>query len=90
MNEKGDPGLPGDTLGAPRVHHEQNGEKGKIIRLPRGTNKSHILQNNRTKMNFERFVGAPVRNPRFCRKITGKGSTQDGGNVVIYDVESKK
>ena len=41
-------------------------------------------------MNFERFVGAPVRNTRFCRKITGKGSTQDGGNVVIYNVESKK
>ena len=40
-------------------------------------------------MNFERFVGAPVRNPRFCRKITGKGSTQDGGDVVIYKVESK-
>ena len=41
-------------------------------------------------MNFERFVGAPVRNPRFCRKISEKGSTQDGGNVVIYEVESKK
>ena len=41
-------------------------------------------------MNFERFVGAPVRNTRFCRKITGKGSMQDGGNVVIYNVESPK
>ena len=41
-------------------------------------------------MNFERFVGAPVRNTRFCRKITGKGSTQDGGNVVIPEVESTK
>ena len=41
-------------------------------------------------MNFERFVGAPVRSTRFCRKITGKGSMQDGGNVVIYKVESKK
>ena len=41
-------------------------------------------------MNVERFVGAPVRNTRFCRKITGKGSIQDGGNVVIYKVESKK
>ena len=41
-------------------------------------------------MNLGRFVGAPIRNTRFCRKITGKGSTQDGDNVVIYKVESNK
>ena len=90
MNEKAARGLPGDTLGAPRVHHQQKGEKREIIRLPRDTQKSHILHNNQKKMNFERFVGAPVCNTRFRRKMTGKGSTQDGGNVVIYNAESTK
>ena len=83
-------GLPGDALGAQRVHHQKQSGKREIIRLPRGTQNSHILQNNQKKMNLERFFGAPVRSTGFCRKITGKGSTQDGGIVVIYKVESKK
>ena len=41
-------------------------------------------------MNFERFFGAPGRSTRFCRKILEKGSTQDGGIVVIYKAESQK
>ena len=90
MSEKAARGLPGDTLG-PRVSPgSPRAEKREIIRLPPEHLKSHILHNNQKKMNFERFVGAPVRNTRFCRKITGKGSIQDGGNVVIYKVESKK
>ena len=90
MSEKATRGLPGDTLGAQRVHHQEQSGKREINDLPRGTQKSHILQHNQNNVNFERFLGAPVRNPHFCRKITGQGSTQDGGNVVIYKVESKK
>ena len=49
ISEKGDPGLPGDTLGAPRVHHQQKGEKREINRQPKREIKSHILHNNQKK-----------------------------------------
>ena len=42
-------GLPGDTLGAQRVHHQKQSGIWEIIRLPRATQNAHILQNNQTK-----------------------------------------
>ena len=90
MHAGGGPGAarghPWGPKGAPSKTEWKKGDKPP----PPGHLKITHFAELSEKMNFERFVGAPVRNTRFCRKITGKGSTQDGGNVVIYKVESKK
>ena len=59
MSEKAARGLPGDTLGPPRVHFGGKGEKRELIGPPHFELLSHILHNY-----FEPQLSWPLRVPK--------------------------
>ena len=97
MSEKAARGLPGDTLGPPRVHFEEKVREMELMCQPRGRGcEPHFAQFCtlvRKKIILSDLLGYQFATPFLQennRKKGEKGSTQDGGNVVIPYVESQK